>query len=136
MIHSSISLASLALVFFTPTAAAAEGDAIAVVKAFRAPEIAQASQPVEIEALAVDLNGDGVGEVLGSLEGGDFCGTGGCDRFVLAHGPQGWVQLLRLTAQSMAPLESRTAGVTDLAVDGKYRWVWSGATWRFLEVLP
>jgi len=34
----------------------------------------------------VDLNGDGVKEVVVYLTGRDWCGTGGCNTFILARG--------------------------------------------------
>lgn len=118
------------------SAPARADDAVEVVKVYKALEISQSAQAVEVEATAVDLNADGIAEILGSLEGGAFCGTAGCDRFVLAHGADGWVEILHTVAQSLVPLPTTTAGVSDLKVNDRERWIWSGRTWHFRELLP
>lgn len=81
---------------------------------------------------AIDLNGDGRKEVLVYVDGPPFCGSGGCQLYVLRTKPNGFDVFgeLTLTRTPIRVLKSRTNGWRDLAV-----WVQGGGIQPGYEAL-
>lgn len=69
-------------------------------------------------AASIDLNGDGVDEVVGYVMGPMWCGSGGCNAWVLTPDGDGWrvVTETSVTQTPIRVLETSTNGWRDLSV--------------------
>ncbi|WP_294333971.1 hypothetical protein [uncultured Sphingomonas sp.] len=72
----------------------------------------------QYRAVATDLNGDGVPEVLAYAEGPEHCGSGGCDLYVLTRRSHGWRIVTRtsVTRLPIRMLPGKAHGWHDLGV--------------------
>ncbi|GGO91816.1 hypothetical protein [Stakelama pacifica] len=92
--------------------------------AHRAPQSLQAYAATLLDGgkamlAEADLNGDGVPEGLIYAQGRSYCGSGGCNLFVVARMPKGGYRVVTRITVARLPirvLDSRTNGWRDLEV--------------------
>lgn len=99
-----------------------------------------------VQQARVDLNGDGLDEVIVHVTGRDVCGSGGCLTLAFTPDGSGYRQILRATV-SRTPVGlagTRTGGWSDIVVgigggglpDGRAILAWDGTAYPSNPTVP
>jgi hypothetical protein len=70
------------------------------------------------ETAAIDLNGNGIDEVIGKVAGGSNCGTAGCIIYVFEKKKGKWQPIGGLFGHTIELASNRTKGYRDLLISG------------------
>jgi hypothetical protein len=95
-------------------------------------EQALSDPDADIKLARVELNGDGVPDLIISYDGNDYCGTAGCSISVHLSDHGRFVAALNVTAYGIEVAETSTRGVCDLVLNGDPLWAWDGQTYDVL----
>jgi hypothetical protein len=84
-----------------------------------------------IQAIKVDLNGDGKFEVVGQLKSAYICGGAGPCFFVMTDQPGGYDVLFSVPGvQNAELLSSKTRGWTDIQLNDDKKYTYNGSTYK------
>ncbi|HYI39328.1 MAG TPA: hypothetical protein VE053_03310 [Allosphingosinicella sp.] len=123
IIISLIALVGCQAPLISNSSQADEKEALKTIRSLLIESIAEGDKSIVINIAAVDLNNDGVSEVIAYVKGEDACGSGGCNLFVLRTSSGGYEPVSRLTVSwpPIRVLDSKSNGWHDIAV-----WVQGG----------
>ena len=75
---------------------------------------------LEFKAISIDLNEDGIDEVIARMMGSLVCGSGGCSAFILQGKEKDWIQLGRYFPSNETLISAnKTNGYFDIHYSSK-----------------
>lgn len=113
--------------------------AVAQVRALLAEDLEQAEAIIGreqiVQAALVDVDADGVAEILGQGYGVYFCGNAGCQTFLYRFQGDTWRLLLSVNTHEVALADTATNGLRDLILNGDRLWAFDGAAYHYHSTL-
>lgn len=85
--------------------------------------------PVRVDYAMIDLDGDGQGEIIIRILGGETCESGSCETLVFNLAQGHWVPVLQTMEPQVTFAKQTHRGYRDILV-GAQPWVWAGKAYR------